>query len=109
MYVSNRVENTISVIDERTLEIVRKYSVPGGPDCMDLSADGKELWVTSRWVMKVSVLDLASGKVVRQYPVGRSPHGIFVSKAPSPGVATSPAAAPAAKPVAAPPKAPGRI
>jgi DNA-binding beta-propeller fold protein YncE len=83
---------------------------------MDLSADGKELWVTSRWVMKVSVLDLASGKVVRQYPVGRSPHGIFVSKAPPsastaappPGGAPTPAGTPPAKPVAAPAKAAGR-
>jgi YVTN family beta-propeller protein len=68
------------VIDEQTLAIVRKYDVPGGPDCMDLSPDGSELWVTSRWVMKVSVLDLATGKVVRQFPVGRSPHGIYVHK-----------------------------
>ena len=33
-------------IDESTLEIVRKYKVPGGPDCMDVSPDGRELWVT---------------------------------------------------------------
>jgi hypothetical protein len=26
------------------------------------------------------VLDLESGKVVKQYPVGRSPHGIYVHK-----------------------------
>ena len=56
--------------------------MPGGPDCMDLAPDGKSLWVTSRWIMKVSVLDLDSGKVVKQYPVGRSPHGIYVHKPP---------------------------
>ena len=49
---------------------------------MDLAPDGKSLWITSRWIMKVSVLDLDTGKVVRQYPVGRSPHGIYVHKPP---------------------------
>jgi DNA-binding beta-propeller fold protein YncE len=82
VFVSNRVENSISVIDQASLAIVRKYSVPGGPDCMDLAPDGKSLWITSRWIMKVSVLDLDTGKVVRQHPVGRSPHGIYVHKPP---------------------------
>jgi hypothetical protein len=50
--------------------------------------------------MKVSVLDLESGKVVRQYPVGRSPHGIYVHKPAKPASAN--AAAPAAAPAPAP-------
>ncbi len=55
----------------------RPIPVPGGPDCMDLSADGKTLYVTSRWAKKLSVVDLASSKVVRQVNVGRSPHGVW--------------------------------
>jgi len=51
--------------------------VPGGPDCMDVSADGKTLYVTSRWAKKLSVVDLSSHKVVRQVNVGRSPHGVW--------------------------------
>ena len=47
------------------------------PDCMDVSADGKTLYVTSRWAKKLSVVDLASNKVVRQVNVGRSPHGVW--------------------------------
>ena len=77
VFVSNRVANTISRIDLKTLKVVANYAVPGGPDCMDVSADGKTLYVTSRWAKKLSVVDLVSQKVVRQVNVGRSPHGVW--------------------------------
>jgi YVTN family beta-propeller protein len=77
VFVSNRVANSISRIDLQTLQVVDTYSVPGGPDCMDVSADGKTLYVTSRWAKKLSVVDLTAHKVVRQVPVGRSPHGVW--------------------------------
>jgi len=35
------------------------------------------MWVTLRWIKKVAVIDLASRKVVKYIPVGRSPHGVF--------------------------------
>jgi YVTN family beta-propeller protein len=77
VFVSNRVANTISKIDLQTLEVVANYAVPGGPDCMEVSADGKLLFVTSRWARKLSVLDLTTGKLSRQVKVGRSPHGVW--------------------------------
>jgi YVTN family beta-propeller protein len=51
--------------------------VPGGPDCMELSADGKTLWVTQRWIKKVAVVDVATRKVIKMIPVGRSPPGVY--------------------------------
>ncbi len=77
VYVSNRVANTISKIDLRTLAEVATYDAPGGPDCMDVSADGKTLFVTSRWARKLTMIDLEQKKVVRQVNVGRSPHGVW--------------------------------
>jgi YVTN family beta-propeller protein len=77
LYVSNRVANTISKIDLHTLEVVHSFAAPGGPDCMDISADGKLLYVTSRWAKKLTVIDLEARKVVRQINVGRSPHGVW--------------------------------
>jgi YVTN family beta-propeller protein len=77
LFVSNRVDNTISVIDQTTLERLYDIPVPGGPDCMEVTADGKFLWVTQRWIKQVSVVDLAQRKVVDKIAVGRSPHGIF--------------------------------
>jgi YVTN family beta-propeller protein len=77
LYVSNRVANTISKIDTQTQSVVSSFAVPGGPDCMDISADGKWLYVTARWAKKLTVVELASGKIVRQINVGRSPHGVW--------------------------------
>jgi YVTN family beta-propeller protein len=45
---------------------------------MDVTADGRELWVTTRWAKRVAVVDLAQRKVVRTIPVGRSPHGLYL-------------------------------
>ena len=77
VFVSNRVANTISLIDTQTLNVVADYPGPGGPDCMEVLADGQTLLVTSRWARKLTFIDLTSKKVVRQIDVGRSPHGVW--------------------------------
>jgi YVTN family beta-propeller protein len=76
-FVSNRLANTINIIDQQTLTNVGTINVPGGPDCMELTGDGKTLWATLRWIKKVAVIDVASKKVVKLIPVGRSPHGVY--------------------------------
>jgi YVTN family beta-propeller protein len=65
------------MIDMQTLEKKFDISIPNGPDCMEISADGKQLWVTQRWAKSVAVVDLESRKVIQTIPVGKSPHGIF--------------------------------
>ncbi|MDB5928612.1 MAG: beta-propeller repeat protein, partial [Polaromonas sp.] len=75
--VSNRVANSINKIDLQTLEVVDTFPAPGGPDCMDVSRDGSQILVTSRWIRKLTIIDVASRKVVRQVNVGRSPHGVW--------------------------------
>ncbi len=77
LFVSNRVANTISIIDTQTMTVLGQLPGPGGPDCMDLTADGKTLLVSSRWARKLSFIDIDSRKVIRQIPVGRSPHGVW--------------------------------
>lgn len=77
VYVSNREAGSISVIDMQKLEKLHDLPAPGGPDCMEVTADGKELWVTSRWAKKLTVIDTVERKVVAQYAVGRSPHGVY--------------------------------
>jgi YVTN family beta-propeller protein len=77
LLVSNRVSNTVSIIDQSTLEVIDTINVPGGPDCMELTKDGKQLWVTSRWIKKVTVIDMTTKQVMKQIPVGKSPHGIY--------------------------------
>ena len=77
IFVSNRISNTINIIDQKTLENVGTINVPGGPDCMELTDDGKTLWTTLRWIKQVAVIDVASRKVIKMIPVGRSPHGVY--------------------------------
>ena len=77
VFVSNRVANTVSLVDLHTLEVVAQYAVPGGPDCMEMMADGRTLLVTARWARRLTVLDIETRAIVRQIPVGRSPHGVW--------------------------------
>ena len=77
VFVSNRVANTVSMIDTQTLAVVSELPGPGGPDCMDVTADGRTLLLSSRWARKLSFIDIETRKVVRQIDVGRSPHGVW--------------------------------
>jgi DNA-binding beta-propeller fold protein YncE len=77
VFVSNRVANTISQIDLSTLSVTAEFPAPGGPDCMDMLADGRTLVVTSRWSRKLTFIDIDKRAVVRQVDVGRSPHGVW--------------------------------
>jgi YVTN family beta-propeller protein len=77
VFVSNRVANTISKIDYQTMSVIEGYPAPSGPDCMDLSADGRFIYVASRWARKMSVIDTKTRQVVRQVNVGKSPHGVW--------------------------------
>ncbi|MET0334703.1 MAG: YncE family protein [Rhizobacter sp.] len=77
VFVSNRVANTVSMIDIQSLTVVGQFPGPGGPDCMDVSADGKTLLITSRWARKLSFVDIEKKQVIRQVAVGRSPHGVW--------------------------------
>jgi YVTN family beta-propeller protein len=78
IFLTNRVDSSISIIDMEKLEKVADIkNLPSGPDCMDITDDGKELWVTFRFAKKVGIIDVASRKLVATIPVGKSPHGIF--------------------------------
>ncbi|MBS0291226.1 MAG: YncE family protein [Proteobacteria bacterium] len=80
LFVSNRVANTISKIDMQAQRVVDVYPAPGGPDCMDVSADGRWIYVSARWARKMLVVDTVEHKVVRAISVGKSPHGVWTLK-----------------------------
>jgi len=75
--VSNRVANTVSMIDYTRMDVVAELPGPAGPDCMEVMADGKTLLLASRWARKLTVIDIPSRKVLRQVSVGTSPHGVW--------------------------------
>jgi YVTN family beta-propeller protein len=85
LYVSNRGEGSISVIDFATRKIVHKWQIPGGgsPDMGGVSADGKVLWLSGRYNSEVYAIDTHDGHLLARIPVGHGPHGLCVY--PQPG------------------------
>jgi YVTN family beta-propeller protein len=75
--VSNRVADTISKIDYQSMTVVDSFPAPSGPDDMEITPDGKFIYVASRWAGKLSVIDTGLHKVVHQVKVGKSPHGVW--------------------------------
>jgi YVTN family beta-propeller protein len=85
LYVSNRDEGSVSVIDFATRQIVKKWQIPGGgsPDMGGVSADGKILWLSGRYSSVVYAIDTTDGKLLAKVTVGLQPHGLCVY--PQPG------------------------
>ena len=85
LYVSNRGEGSVSVIDFATRNVIRKWQLPGkaSPDMGGVSADGKVLWLSGRFNSEVYAIDTSDGKLLARIPVGREPHGLCVY--PQPG------------------------
>ncbi|MDX2103714.1 MAG: YncE family protein [Alphaproteobacteria bacterium] len=79
LFISNRVDNTVSQLDHRTLQVLRSFPIPGGPDCLALTPDRRELWITGRVNHHVMVMDVATGQLKHRIRVGRSPHGIYIA------------------------------
>jgi len=89
LYVANRGSNqihgkrhgpgSVSVIDFATLKVEQTWPIPGGgsPDMGNVSADGRELWLSGRYDDVVYVFDTTSG-AVSQIAVGQEPHGLTV-------------------------------
>lgn len=89
LYIANRGSNKIhappkgpggvSVLDFATRKIVAEWPIPGGgsPDMGNVSADGRQLWLSGRYDDAVYVIDTDTG-AVRKIKVGAEPHGLTV-------------------------------
>jgi YVTN family beta-propeller protein len=90
LYVTNRGWNTlkaghhgpgsISVLDPVARRVVDTWKIPGGgsPDMGNVSADGRELWISGRYDDEVYVFDTSSGTLLHRIPVGHEPHGLCI-------------------------------
>lgn len=85
LYVSNRGEGSISVLDFATRKVVTKWRFPGGgsPDMGGLSVDGKVLWLGGRYHHEVYAVDTTTGRLIARLKTGRGSHGVGVY--PQPG------------------------
>jgi DNA-binding beta-propeller fold protein YncE len=84
LYVSNREEGSISIIDFASQQIARKWEIPHGtPDMGGVSADGQVLWLSGRYSREVYAISTADGHLLARIRVGKGPHGLCVY--PQPG------------------------
>lgn len=84
LYVSNRGEGSISLIDFKTRSVNRRWEIPHGtPDMGGVSADGKVLWLSGRYSGEVYAIDTTDGHLLARIKVGGGPHGLCVY--PQPG------------------------
>ena len=89
LYVTNRGSNrihgaphgkgSISVVDFATQKVDVTWPIPdgGSPDMGNVSADGKQLWISGRFDNVVYMIDTTTGAVTK-IPVGKEPHGLTV-------------------------------
>jgi DNA-binding beta-propeller fold protein YncE len=85
LYVSNRDEGTISLLDFARRKVVARWRLPAGssPDMGGVSADGRVLWLSGRYSSEVYAIDTRSGRLLARIRVGPGPHGLCVY--PQPG------------------------
>ena len=89
LYVANRGSHStrgpphgkgsIVVIGFDTGKVEHIWPIPGGgsPDMGNVSADGKQLWLSGRFDDVVYDIDTATG-AIKTIPVGKEPHGLTV-------------------------------
>lgn len=90
LYIANRGWNTlragrrgpgsVSVLEFGSNRVVADWPVPGGgsPDMGNVTADGRELWLSGRYDQEVYVFDTRTGQLTHRIPVGNEPHGLLV-------------------------------
>lgn len=80
VYVSNRDEGSVTVLDADTLTPTATWRLPGGgsPDMGGVTADGNQLWLSGRYSSAVYVIDTHTGALLHTIPVRPGPHGLLV-------------------------------
>lgn len=80
LFVTNRLEGSIAVIDLRTRKVAEVWRLPGetSPDMGNLSADGKVFWVSGRYHNRVYAVSTVDGHLIASIPVEGGPHGLCV-------------------------------
>jgi YVTN family beta-propeller protein len=80
LFVTNRMEGSVSVLDPYTGRVLTKWRLPGGgsPDMGNLTADGTQLWLSGRYDSVVYVISTRTGALLHKIQVGGGPHGLCV-------------------------------
>jgi YVTN family beta-propeller protein len=75
----DREADGVAEVDTATLKPLRLLRGVTDPERVELSRDGRSLFVTDEDAASLSVLQVASGKLIASVPVGREPEGVRAS------------------------------
>jgi YVTN family beta-propeller protein len=74
----DRSADGIGEVDATTYKVRRVIHAGADPEQLDVSADGKRLYVANEDAAQVSVVDLATGTVVATVKTGEEPEGVTI-------------------------------
>ncbi|WP_246284044.1 serine/threonine-protein kinase [Gordonia asplenii] len=78
-YVTNRADNTVSVIDTATGRVTATIPVGVYPYDVAVTPNGMNVYVTNDYSNTVSVIDTATGKVTATIPVGNNAQRVAIT------------------------------
>jgi len=74
----DRSADGIGVVDIRTRKLLRVMTSGPDPEQLDVSHDGTRVFVANEDAGQLSVIDVASGKIVDSFKMGDEPEGVSV-------------------------------
>ena len=70
VWAGNRAEDTISIIDTKTLEVTKRISSPGFPYRVQFTGDGKFALIPHAQASSLVIADVAKQELVKSIPLG---------------------------------------
>ncbi|OPG78717.1 hypothetical protein B1218_14220, partial [Pseudomonas ogarae] len=72
-WVSNEKDNSLSLIDMQSLEVIETLPVGQRPRGLLLSHDNRLLYICASDSDRVQVMDVATRKIIKELPSGKDP------------------------------------
>ena len=79
LYVGDRAQSQVHVIDPATREVETSIDVGNGVFHMWAGGNGEQLWVNNDVDETTSVIDLTTNSVIGTISIGAKPHDVFVT------------------------------
>src|ERR1700751_5033087 len=79
IYVTNQLDNTLSVMNAQTNQVTATVPAGVGPEGVAVTPDGSRVYIADSRASQVSVLYTADNKIVATVPVGQSPTSVALS------------------------------
>lgn len=79
VWVSNRADDTVSIIDPETLEVVDTFAVEGFPLRIYMTPDGRTALLACARANEVAIVDIETREVTDRLPTGEAPVGIQIT------------------------------